>query len=172
MKKWLPFEWIVAIRFLLEGKLQSIFIIVGISIGVGVIVFMSAMLIGLQANFIKRVLTSQAHIQILPPDQLARPQRHGVDEIEDAIIQRPSQRLVSVDQWQKIRRQLEAMPEISVVAPTVAGSALAKRGDALARGRRAGTLSERAIADFERVGQSGRRSSRTDRLLHQGDRPR
>ena len=130
MKRWLPFEWIVAIRFLLEGKLQSIFIIVGISIGVGVIVFMSAMLTGLQANFIKRVLTSQAHIQILPPDQLARPQRHGLHEIEDAIIQRPSQRLVSIDQWQKIRRQLEAMPEISVVAPTATGSALAKRGDA------------------------------------------
>ena len=54
MKRWLPFEWIVAIRFLLEGRLQSIFIIVGISIGVGVIVFMSAMLTGLQANFIKR----------------------------------------------------------------------------------------------------------------------
>jgi len=130
MKRWLPFEWIVGIRFLLEGKLQSIFIIVGISIGVGVIVFMSAMLTGLQSNFIKRVLTSQAHIQILPPDQLARPQRHGAQEIEDAIIQRPSQRLVSVDQWQKMRRQLEAMPEISVVAPTSAGSALAKRGDA------------------------------------------
>ena len=130
MKRWLPFEWIAAIRFLLEGKLQSIFIIVGISIGVGVIVFMSAMLTGLQSNFIKRVLTSQAHIQILPPDQLARPQRHGPQEIEDPIIQRPSQRLVSIDQWQKIRRQLETMPEIAVVAPTAAGSALAKRGDA------------------------------------------
>jgi lipoprotein-releasing system permease protein len=130
MKKWLPFEWIAAIRFLLEGKLQSIFIIVGISIGVGVIVFMSAMLTGLQANFIKRVLTSQPHIQILPPDQLARPQRFGTNEVEDAIIQRPSQRLVSIDQWQKIRRQLETMPEISVVTPTAAGSALAKRGDA------------------------------------------
>jgi lipoprotein-releasing system permease protein len=130
MKRWLPFEWIAAVRFLLDGKLQTLFIIVGISIGVGVIVFMSAMLSGLQANFIKRVLTSQAQIQILPPDQLARPQRFGSQDIEDAIIQRPSQRLVSIDQWQKIIKQLEAMPEISVVSPTAAGSALAKRGDA------------------------------------------
>ena len=130
MKRWLPFEWIAAVRFLLDGKLQTLFIIVGISIGVGVIVFMSAMLTGLQANFIKRVLTSQAQIQILPPDQLARPQRFGSKDIEDAIIQRPSQRLVSIDQWQKIIKQLEAMPEISVVSPTAAGSALAKRGDA------------------------------------------
>ena len=130
MKRWLPFEWIAATRFLLDGKLQTLFIMVGISIGVGVIVFMSAMLTGLQANFIKRVLTSSAHIQILPPDQLARPQRNGLGETEDAIVQRPSQRLVSIDQWQKIRNQLETMPEIATVAPTATGSALAMRGDA------------------------------------------
>jgi len=130
MNRWLPFEWIAATRFLLEGKLQTLFIMVGISIGVGVIVFMSAMLTGLQANFIKRVLTSQAQIQILPPDQLARPLRNSAGEIEDAVIQRPSQRQVSIDQWLRIRKQLETMPEIVTVAPTATGSALAKRGDA------------------------------------------
>jgi lipoprotein-releasing system permease protein len=130
VKRWLPFEWIAAIRFLLDGRLQSVFIIVGIAIGVGVIVFMSAMLTGLQSNFIKRVLTSQPHIQILPPDQLARPLRITGPDIEDATIQRPSQRLISIDQWQGIKKQLEAMPEIAVVAPTASGSALATRGDA------------------------------------------
>jgi len=130
MKRWLPFEWIAAIRFLLDGKLQTLFIMVGISIGVGVIVFMSAMLTGLQANFIKRVLTSQAQIQILPPDQLARPQRLNATDREDAIIQRPSQRLVSIDQWQKIITQLQSMPEVLVASPTATGSALALRGDA------------------------------------------
>jgi len=67
MNHWLPFEWIAAVRFLREGRLQTIFIIGGISIGVGVIVFMSAMLAGLEANFIKRVLTSQPQIQLLTP---------------------------------------------------------------------------------------------------------
>ena len=56
MNTWTPFEWTTAIRFLKEGRMQTIFIIVGVSIGVAVIVFMSAMLSGLQANFIKRVL--------------------------------------------------------------------------------------------------------------------
>lgn len=130
MKRWLPFEWIAAIRFLLDGRLQSIFIIVGIAIGVGVIVFMSAMLTGLQSNFIKRVLTSSPHIQILPPDQLARALRVTGPDLEDATIQRPSQRLISIDQWQGIKKQLEAMPEIAVVSPTASGSALAIRGDA------------------------------------------
>ncbi len=130
MNPWLPFEWITAVRFLREGRLQTLFIIGGIAIGVGVIVFMSAMLAGLEANFIKRVLTSQPHIQLLAPDQIARPLRGGAGEIEDARVQRPSQRVISIDQWPKIRAQMLAMPEVTAVSPTMSGSALAVRGDA------------------------------------------
>jgi lipoprotein-releasing system permease protein len=130
MNHWLPFEWITAVRFLREGRLQTLFIIGGIAIGVAVIVFMSAMLAGLEANFIKRVLTSQPQIQLLTPDQIARPLRGGAGEIEDARVQRPSQRVISIDQWPKIRAQMLAMPEVTAVAPTMSGSALAVRGDA------------------------------------------
>lgn len=130
MNHWLPFEWIAAVRFLREGRLQTIFIVGGISIGVGVIVFMSAMLAGLQANFIKRVLTSQPQIQLVTPDQIARPLRNAAGEIEDAVVQRPSQRVISIDQWPKIMSQMRAMPEVTAVSPTITGSVLAVRGDA------------------------------------------
>ena len=130
MNRWLPFEWIAAVRFLREGRLQTMFIIGGIAIGVGVIVFMSAMLAGLEANFIKRVLTSQPQIQLLAPDQIARPLRNAPGEYEDATVQRPSQRVISIDQWPKIRAQMLAMPEVTAVSPTMQGSALAVRGDA------------------------------------------
>jgi ABC-type lipoprotein release transport system permease subunit len=72
MNPFLPFEWIVASRFLREGRMQTLFIGVGIAIGVGVIVFMSSLLAGLQANFVRRVLTAQPHIQLLPPKEVAR----------------------------------------------------------------------------------------------------
>lgn len=130
MKAWLPFEWIAAVRFLREGRMQTMFIITGIAIGVGVIVFMSALLTGLQANFIKRVLTSQAQIQLLPPDQVARPLRAAPGTIEATTIQRPSQRVLSIDQWPKIRDRMLALPEITGVSPTMSGSALAVRGAA------------------------------------------
>jgi lipoprotein-releasing system permease protein len=107
-----------------------LFIIGGIAVGVGVIVFMSAMLAGLEANFIKRVLTSQPQIQILRPDEVARPLRGGGGELEIATVQRPSQRILSIDQWRKIRAQLQMMPEIVAVSPTISGSALAVRGEA------------------------------------------
>ena len=130
MTVWMPFEWIAAVRFLREGRMQTIFIITGIAIGVGVIVFMSALLTGLQANFIKRVLTSQAQIELLPADQIARPLRGAAGVIEDAALQRPSQRVISIDQWPKIRDRMLAMPEVTNVSPTMAGSALAVRGAA------------------------------------------
>ncbi len=130
MKSWLPFTWIAATRFLREGRMQTMFIISGIAIGVGVIVFMSALLTGLQANWIKRVLTSQPQIQLIPPDQIARPLRLGESVVELSTVQRPSQRVVSIDQWQKIRDRMLAMPEVTGVSPTMAGSALAVRGAA------------------------------------------
>ncbi len=130
MNRWLPFEWIAAVRFLREGRMQTLFIIGGITIGVGVIVFMSAMLAGLEANFIKRVLTSQPQIQLLAPDQVARPLRNDPGTFEDATVQRPSQRVISIDQWPKIRDQMLAMPEVTAVSPTIVGSVLAVRGDA------------------------------------------
>lgn len=131
---WLPFEWIVAIRFLREGRLQTVFIVSGVAIGVGVIVFMSALLAGLQANFIRRVLSAQAHIQLLPTKEVTRALRGNADptrgEVQGAIVQPPLQRLKSIDQWQAVAAQIRAMPEVTTVAPVAGGSALAVRGSA------------------------------------------
>ena len=46
MSDLLPFEWLIALRFLRDGRMQSLFIIAGVAIGVAVIVFMSALLTG------------------------------------------------------------------------------------------------------------------------------
>lgn len=131
MKRWQPFEWIVASRLLREGRWQTVFIIGGVAIGVAVIVFMSALLSGLQANFIRRVLTAQAHIQLLPPQEKVRPLRGGTPgEVEAAQQQAPLQRLKSIDQWQAAAAQIRALPEVTAVSPSAAGSALVVRGEA------------------------------------------
>ena len=128
MNRYAPFEWIAALRFLREGRAQSLLIIVGVGIGVSVIVFMSALLSGLQGNIIRRTLSAQAHIVILPPDEVARPQRDG-DQVA-SIQQRQSQRLRSIDQWQKVRLQVEKMSGVVAVSPMASGPAFAVRGDA------------------------------------------
>lgn len=133
MKDYLPFEWIAAYRFLLEGRMQSLFIICGAGIGVAVIVFMSALLDGMQANLFRRVLSSQPHIVLERPKQVAR--RLSPPQAESSIlatIQKPSQRLNSIDQWQKIRTAMQVRSEILAVSPAVTGPAFALRGDATA----------------------------------------
>ena len=125
-----PFEWIVASRFLREGRMQSLFIIFGIAIGVAVIVFMSALLQGLQSNLVKRVLTAQPHIQVLPPKEQVRIQ-HGQDAAWHLDqVQAPQQRLKSIDQWPAVMQLLRAMPEVHGVSPAVTGSTFITRGSA------------------------------------------
>lgn len=126
----LPFEVLVAWRFLREGRIQTLFIVVGIAIGVAVIIFMSALLNGLQANFVNRVLTGQAHIQVLGPKERARAQGAEPGALEMANTQIPLQRVKGIDQWQSLLLQMQAMPEVKLVSPAVLGAALVTRGEA------------------------------------------
>ncbi len=131
LRHWLPFEWIVAIRFLREGRVQTLFIIGGVALGVAVIVFMSALMSGVQANMVARTLTGQAHIQLSQPKEVVRLLREGVPGLrEGAIVQAPLQRLKGIDQWQGIVETVRAMPGVVAVSPSVTGSAVVVRGDA------------------------------------------
>ena len=125
----LPFEWVLATRFLREGLLQTLFIILGVALGVSVIVFMSALLTGLQGSIFKTLLDYQAQIVISPPEEAPRILR-DIQGIEHAALVQPrAQRPRSLDQWQKVRSLTGAIPGVLVVAPVVDGAAFILRGD-------------------------------------------
>ena len=126
----MPFEVIAALRFLREGLAQTLLIVIGVSVGVAVIVFMSALLAGLQGNFIRRVLSTQAHIVLVPPREESRRliEREGV--VVMSIVQKRAQRLRSIDQWQKVRDELKRWPGVTAVSPMASGAAFAVRGNA------------------------------------------
>ena len=69
------FELQIALRFLREGRAQSALIVGGVMVGVAVVVFISALVTGLQSNTIRRTLGAQAHIVAKPVDPAVRPQR-------------------------------------------------------------------------------------------------
>ncbi|MDY0106885.1 MAG: ABC transporter permease, partial [Giesbergeria sp.] len=70
---WPGFEWRVALRFLREGRMQTVLIIVGVAAGVAVIAYISALITGLQANTLAKTLGAQAHITLQAPDDLVTP---------------------------------------------------------------------------------------------------
>lgn len=130
MNQLLPFEWVLATRFLREGLLQTLFIISGVALGVSVIVFMSALLTGLQGSIFKTLLDYQAQIVISPPDEAPRILRRAEGAEPAALVQPRAQRPRSIDQWQKVRDVTLAIPGVLVVAPVVDGAAFILRGDA------------------------------------------
>ena len=124
------FELQMALRFLKEGRMQTALILAGISTGVGVIIFMSALIGGLQESIIDRTLGTQAHIVLRPPEEEARPQLDRENETILEHIQRPAQRLRSILGWPRLLTDLRRRPEVTAASPTVAGSAFALRGTA------------------------------------------
>ena len=70
----MPFSWFVALRYLREGRMQTALILGAVAIGVAVLVFLSALIGGLQVDLIAKTLGSQAHIVVRPPEEAARPQ--------------------------------------------------------------------------------------------------
>jgi lipoprotein-releasing system permease protein len=130
MNRWLPFEWIAAIRFMRDGATQTLLIVVGVTLGVAVITFMSALLSGLQANLFRRTLNYQAQIVVLPPEEVARALRDAGAAHSATVVQPRSQRLRSIDQWQKARAQIAALPGVVAITPVVSGPGFVQRGDA------------------------------------------
>ena len=114
--------------------MQTLFIVTGVAIGVGVIVFMSALLAGLQTNFMRRVLNAQAHIQLLQPQQTTRLLRGAGSAdrlaLEAASVQAPMQQKRAIDQWQSIVAQVRLMRDVREVSPVASGSILLLRGSA------------------------------------------
>ena len=128
MNRFARFELIVAFRFMRDGLMQTLLIVLGVGLGGGVIIFLSAILAGLQSNVVNRTLNFQAPIVILPPDQVARPLR-GEAGIA-AQVQPRSQQLRSIDQWQKVLEQLARTPGVTAITPVASGPGFALRGEA------------------------------------------
>ncbi|MDI1274343.1 FtsX-like permease family protein [Polaromonas sp.] len=127
----LGFEWRVALRFLREGRMQTVLIIVGVAAGVAVIAYISALISGLQQSTLTKTLGAQAHISVRAPDDIVTPAWPAVPGTTALTDTQPrAQRLRSVANWQALVPLLEALPGIAGVSPMVSGAGLALRGEA------------------------------------------
>jgi lipoprotein-releasing system permease protein len=124
----LPFELFVALRYLREGRLQTALILTGIGVGVGVIVFLSALINGLQDSLIEQTLGTQPHVIVQPQEEMPRTLPAPDGEIRIAEVQRPPQRIQAIREWQRVETILESTPGVRGVAPVVSGPAIAVRG--------------------------------------------
>ena len=126
----MPFEWMIALRYLREGRMQTLLILSGVAVGVGVIVFLSALINGLQGSLIERTLGSQAHLVIRPPRETPRRLEDRPGMASAVRVEKAPQRLRSIARWQQVAADVERLPGVLAVSPTVAGSAFVNRASA------------------------------------------
>ena len=125
----MPFELLVALRFLREGRMQSALILAGVTGGVAVIIFLTQLINQLQFTIIDRVMGSQAHVVIRPLEEVTQQVLTSTPErAVAAVVQPRTQRLRSVDQWEQVAKLAAGTPGVLAVSPVVSGPAFASRG--------------------------------------------
>ena len=124
-------ESTIALKFLRQGFTQTILILVGIAVGVSVIVFITTLVMGLQANIVDRTLGTQSHIRVQPFDEVnvIQPAPEGVVQL--ILEDKRPQRLRSINNWQEVMLALESLEDVKAVSPVITGPAFARRGDVL-----------------------------------------
>ena len=138
----------MAVRFLTEGRFQSLLIIVGVAAGVAVVAYISALITGLQRNTLEKTLGAQAHVSVSPLDERvtpALPPQAGTVRWSDT--QARAQRLQTITNWQAIATLLAQRPGVAAVSPMTSGAALAQRGEAT----RAIALSGVELSRYDRI---------------------
>ena len=124
-------EWNISLKFLREGGVQTLLIVIGIAVGTSVIVFITAIITGLQANLIERTLGTQAHVKVQPPEEINRIVPLPGDPVLLTLEDRRAQRLRSILNWQDVVATLDRVPGVTAVSPVVAGPAFGVRGAAV-----------------------------------------
>ena len=157
------FAWRVAVRFLVEGRMQTLLLVIGVAAGVAVVTYITALVDGLQANTIRRTLGVQPHLTIRPVKDVPLAGRLGAPSADVASIEQPrAQRTRSIETWPPLARALESTPGIVAVSPMAGGTALALRGEGsraialvgieLERYDRIAALSDKIVEGTPRLG--------------------
>lgn len=129
--KTLRFEWEMAIRFLREGRGQTILIIAGVGIGVTVLVFLNTLIDGLQRTLIQKTVGKFPHITITRERfDTGGALRANRDGTLLAVQENAVNATRGILDWRLIKENLEKDSRIKAVLPVVQGSAFLARGGA------------------------------------------
>lgn len=135
------FEWKIALRFLKEGKGQTMFILLGISIGIAVMVFLSTLISGLQDSLIEQTIGSSAHIWITGQSEFD--QQLTALSSSNFVAGNSDTSVLKVTDWQRIVETLSVREDLEGITPVVEGNAFyTSKGD----------IKPVVIKGFERVG--------------------
>ena len=115
----------VALRFLIEGKNQSLFIVIGIAVGVSVIIFIGAIITSLQSNLIEQTLGNSAHITISESSDIFR----DIRQISRfGVIDSQLTKTADFQDWRPVLNNLENNAQFTAISPVLDGNGFLVKG--------------------------------------------
>lgn len=124
-------ESTIAVRFMRQGRAQTLLILFGIAVGVAVIVFVTALIAGLQDNIVARTLGTQAHIRVEAPREINHIAPAPAGTLQLVLEDPRPQALRPIDNWLDVRDVLDDLAGVAAVSPVVSGPAFGRRGEAV-----------------------------------------
>lgn len=115
----------VALRFLIEGRNQSLFIVIGIAVGVSVIIFIGAIITSLQSNLIEQTLGNSAHITISESSDIFRDIRQGS---RFGLIEGQLAKTADFQDWRPVLTNLENNSYFTAISPALDGNGFLVKG--------------------------------------------
>ncbi len=118
----------LATRFISDNKIQSLLILSGIIVGVGVMIFLTTLIDSLQANLIDKTVGRSPHIVVTMEENAsshALMEYQGEPVIFADLASRTNRPII---QWQELINSMKDDERISYVMPAIDGAALAKSG--------------------------------------------
>jgi len=144
-----PYAVKLAIRHLLSHPGQTALLMAGVALGVGVFIFMSALIGGLATLLTLRTVGSIPHIVLEMPDR--DPATLSPNAHKQVVRQKDLSRRDQIAIWQPVIPIIEQTSGVTAVSPQIRGSAFVERGQTVAPvgviGVMPGKLSD--IADIE-----------------------
>jgi lipoprotein-releasing system permease protein len=120
----------LAWRFLRDSRTQSFLLIAGATVGVSVVFFITALIDAVQTTMVAQTLDVLPHVVVKRPEETLREPVIPSPALEARTAFKPPQRLRSIENWPELVREIERLPGVVAVSPTVTGPALASRATA------------------------------------------
>jgi len=123
------FELSLAIRFLREGKVQTVLILIGICVGIAVQIFLSSLIGGLQKDLVNRTVGRAPHITVTMPEQRPQPVLTSDSVVVVSRVVTTGEDRRPIRRWAPLVRELEQTGWFSVVSPVVDGAGFVFKGE-------------------------------------------
>lgn len=127
----LRFESQLAVRHLRSGGRQTLLTISAVAAGVIIVVFVTALIFGLQRRWTTILTDALPHVTIRVVDPKPTPLATVPGATSGAIssrIEQSSPQEKNIENWVQVLEVVQALPNVRIVAPVVRGQAFASKG--------------------------------------------